>query len=288
VNFIDEQEQTTLEQWRAVVAANTKAPVETGVRRREARRDLTLTSGRLTYRKKGKATPVERPCTLLDVSTGGLMVRARSSIAPNTPVEAEVFWGDETSVLRGTVGHCTPTVGAFKIGIKLHFAHTDPEESHGEANTMEQDHEVEHPDSEVDDMQAETSTEAHQQEDEKKTGSRISASHAVIGCLILLATVAFIVLSDGNPLAASARPSEPEMVPVTDDGLQFYHCGQAWNQAAYAEKIAFCERLAESLPNFGHDAQYYCRFLNKVFQTTDERVLNCTLSEAILVGLPSD
>ena len=117
MNLIDRQEQTTLEQWRAVVSASTEPSTETGVRRREPRRDLVLTSAKLTYREKGKAAPVERPCTLLGVSGGGLMVRARSSIAPNTPVEIDVFWGDETSALRGTVVHCTPTVGAFKIGL---------------------------------------------------------------------------------------------------------------------------------------------------------------------------
>ncbi len=121
MNLTGKQEQTTMEQWRVVVSANTEPSAEAGIRRGEPRRDLTLTSAKLTFRKKGAATPIERPCTLLDVSSGGLMVRARSSIAPNTTVEIEVFWEDETSALRGTVEHCTQTVGAFKVGIKLHF-----------------------------------------------------------------------------------------------------------------------------------------------------------------------
>ncbi len=153
---------------------------------------------------------------------------------------------------------------------------------------MERYDEVEDHDSNRDDPYGEASTAERVRKGKKTFSSRVSPSHAIIGCLMFLAALAFILLSDGTPLTASARPSEHEIEPAANANLEFYHSGHMWNKAAYAQKTAFCERLAESLPNFGHDANYYCRFLNKVFHTTDKLVLKCTLTEAILIGLPAD
>ena len=221
MNLIGKQQQMTMEQWRAVVSADEASPTATWAHRREPRRNITLTSVQLTYRQEGKAAPVERPCTLLDVSAGGMMVRSRCSIAPETPLEIEVFWGDETSALQGTVQHCTPTVGAFKVGIRLHFAPTDSEDPHDEANTMEPYDEVEDHDSERDGSYGEASTTEHDRRGKKTSSSRVSPSYAIIGCLMLLATLAFILLIDGTPLTAAARPSERETELPASASLDF-------------------------------------------------------------------
>ena len=67
-------------------------------------------------------TPQVDECAVLNVSDEGLMLRGRSRVPPEELVAVELDMGWEVFRLRGQVIHCTQTVAAYKIGIKLMFS----------------------------------------------------------------------------------------------------------------------------------------------------------------------
>jgi hypothetical protein len=58
---------------------------------------------------------------VLNMSATGLLLRLREEVEPRTPVLLRVTLTEGQATLLGRVVHCTPTVGAFKVGVFLSF-----------------------------------------------------------------------------------------------------------------------------------------------------------------------
>jgi hypothetical protein len=69
---------------------------------------------------KDKA-PEEMSCSVLEISEGGVMLRARRELRTYTRLTIEWPDGELFFALSGSVKHCTGTVGAFKVGVELDF-----------------------------------------------------------------------------------------------------------------------------------------------------------------------
>jgi hypothetical protein len=49
------------------------------------------------------------------------MLRSHEPVPARALLAIELYFGDQSVVVLGEVRHCTETVGAFKLGIKLQF-----------------------------------------------------------------------------------------------------------------------------------------------------------------------
>jgi len=120
----------TCTQW-ADALANQIEPGDDPLIRREHERFYVVASARLTPIVNGKpCQDDEQTCALLDVSESGIMVRTRMPIAADTPVDVVVYLGDGEYPLVGRVVHCTSTVGANKVGVRLELPTDEPAEAH--------------------------------------------------------------------------------------------------------------------------------------------------------------
>ncbi len=74
---------------------------------------------RLVYAWRGG----QRTClvTVINASDQGLMLKAESELELETPVSVELMLEDEVVVVRGSVQHCTASLGCHKIGVELTF-----------------------------------------------------------------------------------------------------------------------------------------------------------------------
>lgn len=93
------------------------------------RYDLDAGAVRLSYVDTIDHTPpkaIDRWAAIIQLSPGGLMVRAQRPIADDTPLRLEIALEDEIVHAEGRVAHCTQTVGGYKIGIELVFSE-DPQ-----------------------------------------------------------------------------------------------------------------------------------------------------------------
>jgi hypothetical protein len=52
------------------------------------------------------------------------MLRSHERVPVQALLAIELYFGDQSVVVLGEVLHCTETVGAFKLGVKLQF--TEP------------------------------------------------------------------------------------------------------------------------------------------------------------------
>lgn len=110
------------EQWLEIVRQVDALEPDPPARRHHLRFDLENASAMVRFARKDRPGPtVERMCSLLEVSDPGLMLRSREEIPQHASVFIEAYIGDEVVNLAGTVMHCTATVGAFKIGVRLDF-----------------------------------------------------------------------------------------------------------------------------------------------------------------------
>jgi hypothetical protein len=73
---------------------------------------LAFERGSQRFLRKGK---------LLNVSAEGVLVRLQEQVIPETTVLLRLTLTQGEALLVGRVVHCTPTVGAFKVGIVLSF-----------------------------------------------------------------------------------------------------------------------------------------------------------------------
>lgn len=113
-------ETATLERWRQYVTENGDGEMSRQVKRGEPRVDV-FGAAEIETQAEGSVR-----CSVLEISTHGLMMRSRTRLPPSTAVVVTAYLGDESFALTGSVVHCTQTVGAFKIGIQL-----DPGDSIG-------------------------------------------------------------------------------------------------------------------------------------------------------------
>lgn len=59
--------------------------------------------------------------TVVDVSPGGVMLRSFDPLERGTGMAMRFKLGPDDVTLMGRVMHCTPTLGGYKVGIKLLF-----------------------------------------------------------------------------------------------------------------------------------------------------------------------
>jgi hypothetical protein len=110
------------EQWAEIVAEHSaSAAAECG--RRLHPRHPSLGSAQLAYTVDDgyNEVPTIRRCTVLEISADGVTFRSRERIPLDEPVVIELTLGGGLVALWGHVVHCTQTVGAFKVGVKLEF-----------------------------------------------------------------------------------------------------------------------------------------------------------------------
>ena len=113
---------TTYEQWTQLVTQHGADAAASLLRRRQFRYYVQGPT-RVAFSKHADsgAASNARTCSVLDISNDGLMLRSQEQVPVRTPLAIELYFGDQTITAFGTVVHCTQTVGAFKIGVKLRF-----------------------------------------------------------------------------------------------------------------------------------------------------------------------
>ena len=119
------QEQTqpkvpTRDGWLEILSRHASPQIGPTIRRRTRRHNVEFGVVRLVYQCNGKAR--DYTVSLLGISADGLMVRNHTYMQVDTPLRMEVTFDNDSVALNGRVAHCTETVGAYKIGIRLQFA----------------------------------------------------------------------------------------------------------------------------------------------------------------------
>lgn len=116
---------------------------------------------------------------------------------------------------------------------------------------------------------------------------------AIVG--VLAAGIAIFALrsADQWPALAMAEAPTASITAETDQQvfvgpLRYTHCGRDWLQASYEQKLYFCEKLAESLPQLRIDKYWYCRRLNQVFSPKAKKYLDTSLSDMVVIILDSE
>ncbi len=117
-----EYQPITPEQWTQLVAQHGSGAAASLMRRRQLRYHVQGPT-RVAFSRHADSSEASnaRTCSVLDISNDGLMLRSREQVPLQTPLAIELYFGDQTITVFGTVVHCTQTVGAFKIGVKLRF-----------------------------------------------------------------------------------------------------------------------------------------------------------------------
>ena len=117
-----EYQPITPEQWTQLVTQHGSGPAASLLRRRQLRYYVQGPT-RVAFSRHADSGDASNAhtCSVLDVSNDGLMLRSREQVPLQTPLAIELYFGDQTITVFGTVVHCTQTVGAFKIGVKLRF-----------------------------------------------------------------------------------------------------------------------------------------------------------------------
>jgi hypothetical protein len=112
----------TREQWVEIVAGHS-APASAERGRRQHPRHPSAGSAQLAYTVDDgySELPRVRDAGVLEVSAGGLTLRGRERIPLDEPVVIELSLGTQPVTLWGRIVHCTPTAGAFKLGVRLEF-----------------------------------------------------------------------------------------------------------------------------------------------------------------------
>jgi PilZ domain len=57
--------------------------------------------------------------TAMNISFEGMMLRSHVDLQPGTRIRVDLMLEDETIAVEGIVQHSTPSVGCFKIGLKI-------------------------------------------------------------------------------------------------------------------------------------------------------------------------
>ena len=117
-----EYQPITPEQWTQLVAQHGSGLAASLMRRRQLRYHVQGPT-RVAFSRHADSSEAWKAhtCSVLDISNDGLMLRCREEVPVHTPLAIELYFGDQTIMVFGTVVHCTQTVGAFKTGVKLRF-----------------------------------------------------------------------------------------------------------------------------------------------------------------------
>ncbi len=99
---------------RRAIAPQPKSDVQRG-----APRYPYCTEIKLTFEDDGRAST--RSLTTLNISVTGLTAKGTLEIPMDSEVLLELSPEGSPFLVRGTVVHCTQTVGGYKIGIDLAF-----------------------------------------------------------------------------------------------------------------------------------------------------------------------
>src|SRR5512143_2516651 len=103
--------------WCAWIAHIPPSEPETGVKRHSLRRAIAAGPVQIRYGRDGRAG--RQACWVLEVSANGLTLRALRAVPERDSVE--IWWPEQDGVmrLRGTIAHCTGSVGGYKLGVTL-------------------------------------------------------------------------------------------------------------------------------------------------------------------------
>jgi hypothetical protein len=105
--------------WLRILARHANARVEPRIKRKSQRYRVEFGVVQLFYECSGRTR--DYTASLLQISAHGMMIRNHTRIAVGTPLRMKVTLDRAPVTLNGRVAHCTETVGAFKIGIRLQF-----------------------------------------------------------------------------------------------------------------------------------------------------------------------
>jgi hypothetical protein len=109
----------TREGWLYILSRHVSPQSEPHIKRTSQRHDVESGLARLVYQSDG--TLHDYTLSLLQISADGLTVRNHKPIRVGTPVQVEVMLDDDSVALTGRVMHCTETIGAYKLGVRLQF-----------------------------------------------------------------------------------------------------------------------------------------------------------------------
>lgn len=106
------------ETWRAILEQSLEAEPEPPIRRRVRRYSV---HGPCTLHYEIRRMRQSHTLNLTNVSLTGIMGKSPRDIPMDTEVEIHVPVEDKRFAMRGTVVHCTSTLGGYKVGIELSF-----------------------------------------------------------------------------------------------------------------------------------------------------------------------
>ena len=109
---------TTREAWEKMLAAYPSPAIDEH-RREETRYESDLGNAALAFESESR--PVLLRGRVLNAASNGVLLRLRERIRPATEVLLRLTLVQGEATLVGQVVHCTPTVGAYKVGIQLLF-----------------------------------------------------------------------------------------------------------------------------------------------------------------------
>jgi hypothetical protein len=109
------------EDWREVIRSLVAAELEPLRRRRQRRYHVYTGEVRITYNDPLDERACTRTAGLLNVSTGGMMVKTYSPMPENIPAELEVTVGEFHFFAHARLRHSSSTLGGYKVGIELLF-----------------------------------------------------------------------------------------------------------------------------------------------------------------------
>ncbi|MBI5763421.1 MAG: PilZ domain-containing protein [Planctomycetes bacterium] len=108
-----------VDEWLRRISA-VVAPESEPVLRRSFRR-YSVTGEVKAVGCRDDGTPFRRTWTLLQVSAEGLSIKSEEPLPVETQLELAVNIDGNPMPVRGTVVHCTQTLGGYKLGVRLHF-----------------------------------------------------------------------------------------------------------------------------------------------------------------------
>lgn len=109
----------TIQEWLRRISA-VVAPESEPVLRRSFRRYPVMGEVKASG-CRDDGTQFKRTWTLLQVSAEGLSIKSEEHLEVQTPLDLAVNIDGNPMPVRGTVIHCTQTLGGYKLGVRLHF-----------------------------------------------------------------------------------------------------------------------------------------------------------------------
>lgn len=123
--WASELQPITRDRWTELVSAYPAGTSSWEIRRHHIRHHVQVPANVcFNVEHEGRRTTTMMPCSVMNASTGGLMLHSDVTIDPHTAIELQVRLGEEIARLSGWVVHTTGTVNGIKIGTYLHFDET--------------------------------------------------------------------------------------------------------------------------------------------------------------------